>query len=295
MKCLFEHVEIKSTKLRAYILGWAKENTRSFPWRNIECGSYEIMVAELLLKRTTATAAARTYKPFLTKYPHVEALAQATEEELCQDFKSVGLYAQRARTVAKLAQHLMGIEGGILPNTLEKLAVVPSIGDYSARAILSFGHGIPVAVVDANVKRILQRVFEQRIPAKANLMLFQEIADSLVHQKEHRQFNFAMLDLGALICRPSRPLCNRCPLAKICDYASNERICSPNRSLTSTMLRRARKEKGMSLKALSQEARTSKLTIINAEAGRTKPKLETLKKLSNALGIPVSNLLDDDF
>ena len=90
------------------------------------------MVAELLLKRTTAAAAARTYEPFLEKYPSVNSLAQATEEELAQDFKSIGLYAQRAKASTKLAQHLIEQEAGSIPSTLDGLSKAPGLGSYSA-------------------------------------------------------------------------------------------------------------------------------------------------------------------
>ena len=295
MDCLFEYVGSKSTKIRASVLGWATDNARYFPWRNIEYGPYEIMIAEILLKRTTAASASRIYGRFLDKYPNIQSLGRVTEEELSEEFKPIGLHNQRARAVVKLTRHLIDFEAGNIPATFDQLVKLPSLGEYSSRAILSFGYNQPAAVVDGNVARVLARIFGGQIIEHPNQAVFQRMADSLLPEQEHRRFNFAIIDLGTLVCRPSRPLCDECPLAEICDYASTKGEFLPKRSPRSTLLRHARKEKGMSLKALSQQAGTSKLTIINAEAGRTKPKEETLKKLADALGVPVSRLMEDEF
>ena len=290
MKCLETSTEVKRSEFQAAVLRWAESNIRRYPWRNKCRSPYEIMVAELLLKRTTAAAAARIYEPFLEKHPGVDALAQATEEDLAQDFKSVGLYAQRAKAVAKLAQHLIEREAGSIPSTLNRLSKVPGLGSYSTRAVLSFGYGKPAAVVDANVVRVLTRVFQKDLPERSNANLLQNLADAILPEKAHREFNFALLDLGALVCRYVKPNCNLCPLVNICDYANLQQGPPEAKKPLTSRVRQTRMEKNLSLVKLAQKAKVSKLTIINIEAGRTNPRPDTLRKLAEALDVPMDVL-----
>lgn len=290
MKCLETSIDVKRAELQELVLRWAKSNIRQYPWRKKCPVPYEIMVAELLLKRTTAASAARIYELFLRKYPGVDALAQATEEELAQDFKNVGLYAQRAKSVAKLSKYLIEHEAGSIPSTLDRLSKVPGLGSYSTRAVLSFGYGKSAAVVDANVVRVLRRVFEQQLPERPSTNLLQRLADSVLPEKSHREFNFALLDLGALVCRYAKPRCNLCPLANICDYTYlRQGSLEPNEPENSRV-RQTRTEKSFSLLSLAKKAKVSKLTIINIEAGRTKPRPGTLRKLAEALEVPMDIL-----
>ena len=292
MKRLEIAVEIKQAELQYVVLRWAESNTRRYVWRNNCRSPYEIMIAELLLKRTTAAAAAQAFEFFLWKYPNIDALAQASEEELSQDFKSVGLYTQRAKAVGKLAQHLVEHEAGSIPDTLDKLMRVPGLGSYSARAVLSFGYGKPTAVVDANVVRVISRVFQREIPERPTANLLQELADAVLPEKAHREFNFALLDLGALVCRYVNPRCNLCPLVNICDYTNLKQGPLETKGKVASRVRQARMEKNFSLVKLAKNAQVSKLTIINIEAGRTKPRLETLKKLANVLDVQIAALTD---
>jgi adenine-specific DNA glycosylase len=172
-----------------------------------------------------------------------------------------------------------------VPDTIEQLCSLPGIGDYAARAILSFGYGTPVAVVDGNVERVLGRVFAHCLVTAPTSTTIQKIADDLLTWEHHREFNFALLDLGSLICRPARPLCNECPLQSQCDFAQG-----PQNDQHESKLRNARQAKGMSLTALAKKAGVSKLTIVNIEAGRTLPREETLFKISQALGVTLEEI-----
>ena len=271
--------------LQSAVLAWIEANQRSFPWRRPAATPYQILLAEVLLKRTTATAAARLYPSFLRKYPTAMHLAASTKDDLAQELMPVGLYVQRAKAMAKLAQHLDKHEGGLVPSTLERLKMVPGLGDYSARAILSFGYNVPAAVVDANVARILQRVFQEAMPRRPPPRLLQSVADSLLPRTDHRAFNFGLLDIGALVCRYVDPRCDVCPLRGLCDYASVTRKAGRH-GAPNSRLRQVRRSKGVSLARLSQEARVAKMTITNIEAGRARPRVETVRKLARALGVP---------
>ena len=277
----------RRARVRQRLLAWAAETLRDYPWRLPGTSPYDVMVAELLLKRTTATAAARSYRPFLAAYPDITSLAEATEAQLAEALNPLGLSCQRAPAIRQLALTLKQGTGAV-PKSLAKLRALPGLGDYSARAVLSFGHDVPVAVVDGNVERVFRRVFQRTIGTNASRTTVQSIADALLPRKHHRTFNFALLDLGSLICRPLRPKCHICPLQRVCDYAK-----TPAESDAPTPLRAARTSRGISLVKLAALAGVSKLTIINIEAKRTRPRTETAQKLADALGLTASALIEN--
>lgn len=278
-------------------LSWALSRLRDYPWRESGRTSYEVLVAEVLLKRTTATAAARVYDAFIHQFPSVQTINTASEEQLASALSNVGLQWQRAKAIKALARHLTEEQGGNIPSDLDHLLSIPGLGEYSARAVLSFGFGIPVAVVDANVERILVRVFQSVLPQKPPGRLLQELANSLLPSKSHRKHNLGLLDLGALICRYIDPLCPECPLAPICDYYDRNKARlikeEPGRYETAVgmKLRNVRKEKGIGLAKLAQLAKVSKLTIIRIESGKASPRPETIAKLAAALGAPTEELM----
>ena len=278
------------------ILSWTIDRLRDLPWRKTGRSPYEILIAELLLKRTTATAAARVYEDFLHRFPHIQAINSVSEEELAQALSKVGLQWQRAKAIKALAHHLIEAQGAEIPSDLHQLLDVPGLGEYSARAVLSFGHGVPVAVVDANVERILARVFQNVLPPRPPGRLLQELAGSLVPGASHREYNLGLLDLGALICRYVDPLCEECPLDSVCDYyyRNKGRLIKekPGRYETTVGMRlhEVRKEKGIGLAKLAHLSGVSKLTIIRIESGKTSPKPETLGKLAAALEVEPDQL-----
>ena len=241
------------------------------------------MVAELLLKRTTAAAAARIYPGFLRRYPSIRELALASESELVEAFAPIGLQRQRARSVKALAIHLIEKEEGKVPTELRRLLAVPGLGAYSARAVLSFAHRQPYAVVDSNVRRVLTRVFSGILSPRPTAAVLQELADLLLPREGHAQHNFAILDLAAAVCRYQRPRCNVCPLSRICD-AKPRFVDAPIASEIPTELRLRRTRMGLTLVELAATTGLSKATIISAEAGRTRPSAHTLRKLDKAFG-----------
>ena len=271
------------------LLRWSSSNLRDFPWRGkANLTPYRILVAELLLKRTTATAAARVYIHFLKKYPSLELLSEASETSLATDLVSVGLHKQRASAIKKLTRYLGDAESGVIPGTLSDLKAVPGLGDYSARAVLSFGLGVPAAIVDSNVSRVLGRVFMRLLPKRPNLGSIQHIADGILPVQAHREYNFGLLDLGALVCRSVKPKCEECPARDICDfYADGGQKTDKGRPSVVKELRLAR---GISLVGLAKTAGISKGTILNMESGRTTPRVVTLRRVAAALGVDVSRV-----
>ena len=286
----------KRLAVQQAVLGWAADYLRDYPWRHNPNGAYGVLVAELLLKRTTATAASKVYEEFLGQFPNLTSLAESSEDKLAGVLAKVGLQQQRARAIKAMAHHLGAREDCAIPNELPSLLAVPGLGEYSARAVLSFGFDIPVAVVDSNVERVLSRAFQDLLPPRPPQRALQELADRLLPEKSHRVFNFALLDLGALVCRYVGPKCKECPLAHMCDYykQSKQRVIkeTPARYETSvdTKLRRVRQERGLSLVKLAQGSGVSKLTIIRIESGKTSPRDETLRKLATVLNVDAGEL-----
>jgi A/G-specific adenine glycosylase len=201
--------------LRRRILTWWETEARVYPWRRPGRSAYEILIAEVLLKRTTATAAARVYEVFLERFPSVEAIHVAEDEDLRDALGSIGLYRQRARGLKEMSQYLMEAESGKVPTTLAGLIKVPHVGAYTAAAVASFALGIPAAVLDSNVERILRRVFKDKLDVKSASL--RQLADVLLPEA-HRDFNLALIDFGALVCRYIRPKCDICPIVDLCDY-----------------------------------------------------------------------------
>ena len=175
--------EAKKRRFQSRLLNWGRSHGRHYPWRDPATGPYQILVAEILLKRTTATAVSRLYEVFLEKYPTLQRLANSNETQLAKDLAPIGLHNQRARAAIQLGQYLVKQESGSVPDTLERLLKVPGLGQYSARAILTFSYNVPVAVVDGNVRRILTRVFHDTFPRVQSLAAFQREADALLPRR----------------------------------------------------------------------------------------------------------------
>jgi A/G-specific adenine glycosylase len=267
------------------LLDWSAKNLRDFPWRKWpDITPYEVLVAELLLKRTTAEAARRAYPGFLERFPDVGSIYAATHEELVDSFRGVGLYNQRARATARLAEHLIVVHGGDIPSDLEDLMAVPGLGAYSARAILSLGYGVPSAVVDSNVGRVFARVFKRSISDSPSLKVIQRLADYLLPTEEHRLFNLGLLDFGSLMCRPKHPRCDVCPVANICDgaFPENEVVSLVYRPFA-VWLRKERVRCGLSLVRTSQMSGVSKSTLVAIEKGRVVPRPATVSRLRDVL------------
>lgn len=198
---------------------WHKHHVRQFPWRERPRDSYRIIVAELMLRKTTAAQAAGVYPDFITAYPTWGALAAADIEALRRILRPLGI-ADRARLLHQLAAHVVVDFHGRLPADAEVLTGLPGVGRYTANAVLAFAHGRGVALVDRNVIRVLHRVFgwssdKRRPHLDSDLWV---LAQSLVPRSGSRDYHFALLDFAALVCRARKPRCWECPLAQNCQY-----------------------------------------------------------------------------
>jgi A/G-specific adenine glycosylase len=210
----------EKSELQARLLAWYRVNGRDFPWRHTS-NPYEILVAEKLLQQTAAhEIVVRAFRLFTTKYPSPEALANAEIGDLEAVIAPLGLH-YRAKEIKALACALVQHYDGSIPREMRLLMGLPGIGDYTARAILSFAYGQDVPIVDTNVARFLYRVFAlpgpfPSNPARKKGLL--DLAAGLLPFGRSRDFNLAILDLCALICTAAEPQCGVCPIQPFCHY-----------------------------------------------------------------------------
>jgi len=200
-------------------ISWFVLNGRSFPWREPGRAPYEVVVAEILLQRTTAAGVARAYAGFLERYPSWDTLAHAPLDGLENALRPLGLWRQKALAFQRLAQSIE-VNGGAVPRTRKELESLPGIGPYTASAVLAIVYGRAEPLLDVNMARLLGRFLRpsERIEAKPKRTLH-ALALLLVRSKRSLEVNWAVLDFGALVCRARGPLCPECPLRARCAYA----------------------------------------------------------------------------
>lgn len=215
-------VQKRAPEIVRLILEWAKSNYREFPWR-AKMTPYRVLIAEILLKRTTATAASRIYDDFIKTYSDIETLAKAETDDLENLLQTIGYHKQRSHIMMKVSQFILDKYNGEIPSDLSALLIIPYIGPYTAGAILSLGFNVPSSMVDSNVLRIYKRVFQDFLPDKAVDRVIREIADKITPKKNHKKFNFGLLDLSAKICSYRKTDCDICPLNVLCNYSKKNR------------------------------------------------------------------------
>jgi A/G-specific adenine glycosylase len=203
---------------RKHLFAWGTANVRDFPWRRTT-EPYHLLVAESLLQKTDASTVAPIYEQFLQLYPTIADLATADLQDVANILEPLGLFF-RARRLQDCARIILNEYEGKVPEHQKQLLKLPGIGDYSARAIGSQAFNQPLAVLDANVARILERFFGlQGERVKSRCKLLWGAADVIAPRQDVGKWNLALLDFGALICKAQNPVCDRCPLSvKCCWY-----------------------------------------------------------------------------
>jgi len=204
--------------IRASLLAWYDVNRRDLPWRNTR-DPYAIWVSEIMLQQTRVAAVIERFQEFLRNFPTVSSLANAREQDVLAMWSGLGYY-RRARMLLEAAQAVVREYRGVMPRTAAALRGLPGIGVYTSAAIASIAFGEKVAVVDGNVERVIQRLAgwgsESR---KEQADLAREIslrAGALLDPARPGDFNQAMMELGATVCLPRKPLCLNCPLGNVC-------------------------------------------------------------------------------
>ena len=198
------------------ILSWYDQGHRDLPWRRTQ-DPYRIWISEIMLQQTRAETVVSYYERFLARYPTVQDLASAPEEELLKAWEGLGYYS-RARSLQKAAKAIVSQYGGQLPADLNKLRALPGVGDYTAGAIASIAFGIPAAAVDGNVERVLCRwdAITDEVGTPAVRRQIAARAQALVPRDRPGAFANAMMEMGATMCTPKNPKCLLCPVREGC-------------------------------------------------------------------------------
>ena len=206
----------------ATLLQWFKNNGRSLPWRETK-DAYAIWLSEVILQQTRIVQGMSYWERFMAKWPTVNDLAAATEDEVLKAWQGLGYYS-RARNLHTAAQQVVELDG--FPQTFKELKTLKGVGDYTAAAIASIAFGEPVAVVDGNVYRVLSRYYgiETPIDSTEGKKEFQALAQSLLPINEPADYNEAIMDFGATQCTPNSPHCSACPLCETCVAFREQRI-----------------------------------------------------------------------
>ncbi len=201
----------------AKLTSWhATENQRSLPWKS-EKDPYKIWLSEVILQQTRAQQGLPYYLAFTEAYPTVQDMAAAADEQPFRLWQGLGYY-NRCKNMLATARYISKELNGQFPKTYEELLQLKGIGPYTAAAISSFAYGLPDAVVDGNVYRVLARFFGIDTPfdTTEGKRTFSALAQELLDTKASAAYNQAIMDLGATVCMPRNPLCDNCPLQKKC-------------------------------------------------------------------------------
>ena len=190
------------------LLAWYKRNARVLPWRETR-NPYAILVSEFMLQQTQVSRVLEFYPRFLKRFPTIGSLARSQPKAVREAWDGLGYYA-RAHNLHRLAREVTRLHDGTLPETPEELRTLPGVGPYTAGAVACFAYEKPVATVDTNVRRVLQRAFGSKD--------VWELAEQLVPKQGERawRFNQALMELGALVCTARKPKCPECPVRNNC-------------------------------------------------------------------------------
>jgi len=198
------------------LIDWYQVHKRDLPWRNIS-DPYQIWISEIILQQTRVNQGLDYYLRFVERFPNVEMLAAAEEDEVLKYWQGLGYYS-RARNLHQAARQIIQDFGGVFPKTYPEVLRLKGVGTYTAAAICSFAYNLPYAVVDGNVYRVLSRLFaiETPIDSHSGKKEFDALAQQLIENSVPSLHNQALMEFGALQCVPVSPDCSVCPLRVFC-------------------------------------------------------------------------------
>jgi A/G-specific adenine glycosylase len=202
--------------IRHELIKWYQAHKRNLPWRDT-VDPYRIWMAEIIFQQTRIEQGIHYYHKFLERFPDVASLALASEDEVLLAWQGLGYYA-RARNMHRAAGEILRQYRGEFPGDYDRLRKLNGIGDYTAAAILSIAFGQPYAVVDGNVQRVFARLFALKAPQNSARFkkIICDISTMILDTSRPGTYNQAVMDFGAMVCKPARPACGQCPLAVHC-------------------------------------------------------------------------------
>ncbi len=206
------------------LIAWYQKHKRALPWRDIN-DPYKIWLSEIILQQTQVAQGLSYYQKFIEIFPNVNLLAKAKEDKVLQLWQGLGYYS-RARNLHAAAKTVSKEYKGQFPKTYDDIKNLKGVGDYTAAAIASFAYNLPYAVVDGNVYRVYARVFDIAIPINSTegKKQFQLLANELLNAKKPALHNSAVMEFGALHCKPQNPKCETCPIQEHCLAFKNDTI-----------------------------------------------------------------------
>ena len=214
---------LTATDIRARLLDWYDANARDLAWRvgpadhasGARADPYRVWLSEVMLQQTTVPHATPYFLDFIRRWPTVGDLAAAADDEVMAAWAGLGYYA-RARNLLACARAVSRDHGGAFPDTEAGLLALPGVGAYTAAAVATIAFDRPANVVDGNVERVIARLYAVEAALPASKPELKALAAALVRPERPGDWAQALMDLGATICRPRQPLCDRCPLTDGC-------------------------------------------------------------------------------
>ncbi len=215
---------VDAPDFRSKLFGWHAGHDRPMPWKGVQ-DPYRIWLSEVILQQTRVAQGLPYYQRFVKRFPGVHELAKASDDEVFKLWEGLGYY-RRARHMLETARHVAFERDGRFPDTYEGLLGLKGVGPYSAAAIASFAYGLPHAVVDGNVVRVLARIYgvDEAAGTSRGKKQFQKLAQELLDPARPGTFNQAIMDFGAALCKPKSPDCPSCPFRTQCKALREDRI-----------------------------------------------------------------------
>jgi A/G-specific adenine glycosylase len=205
---------------RDAILDWYAKHGRDLPFRRSK-DPYAVLVSEAMAQQTQAARAGEAWLRFLRRFPTVGALAAASPAEVLRAWQGLG-YNRRAINLQRAARLIVERHDSRVPDDIDALVALPGVGPYTARAVAAIAFGRPVGAVDTNVRRVLGRIVAGDV-AMMSAGAMQVLADESVPRDRPADWTHALMDVGATVCRPRRPLCEACPASRWCSFARDDR------------------------------------------------------------------------
>jgi A/G-specific adenine glycosylase len=219
-----KQISSEITEFRAKLMEWFQRHGRHLPWRETN-DPYAILVSELMLQQTQVATVISYYHRWLKRFPTLRDLAEADESEVLHLWQGLGYY-NRARNLQKCAKIMVADWNEKCPSAIDELLKLPGIGRYTAGAIASFAFNLPAPIVDANIERVLSRLLNLQEPVDQPLggRAIWDFALRYVQSPHPRLLNSALMELGATVCLPRKPLCSICPVRSFCAAGDPESL-----------------------------------------------------------------------
>ena len=214
------------------ILYWYDNNKRALPWRkkvSKKKQEYFTLVSEFMLQQTQVKTVIPYFEKFIKEFPNLKLLAKSSDYKILKNWEGLGYYS-RARNLKKTAIKLLKDYKGELPEDIETLKSLPGIGEYTSRSILAIAHNKPYIPMDGNVERILKRVFLLKTDYEISKENLNKKKSFFGFSKRSSDYAQAIMEIGALICKPSLPSCIDCPLTQNCKAVSYTHLTLPTKA-----------------------------------------------------------------